>query len=135
MKHKKLKVYLAGQWNEYLNNWKDSFKKIDEFDFYDPEVDSDQNHVDKYFVDDLRGVRKADIMVANPGIIVSEGTWIEIGYFYALNTKKLGDFCHKLIIIWDKKRKPKWSLDFIKKMGIVVDSKNKAIKELLKIKK
>lgn len=135
MKKKKLKVYLAGQWNEYLNNWKNSFKKINEFSFYDPEADSDQSHVDKYFIDDLKGVKNTDIMIANPGLITSEGTWIEIGYFYALNTKKLGEFCDKLIIVWDKKRKPKWSLDFIKKIGIVVSSKNKAIEELRKIKK
>ena len=30
--------------------------------------------------------------------------------------------------LWDKKREPIWSLDFIKKMRIVVDSKEKAIK-------
>jgi len=35
--------------------------------------------------------------------------------------------------LWDKRREPKWSLDFIKKMGIVVDSKEKAIKSLKKI--
>ena len=118
-----------------MNNWKDSFKKIDEFDFYDPETDSSQGHADKYFMDDLKNIKKSDIMIANPGIIASEATWAEIGYFYALNVKKLGKFCNKLIIIWDKKRKPKWSLDFVKKMGIVVSSKNKAIKELKKIKK
>jgi len=133
MKNKKPKVYLAGQWNEYLDNWKESFKKMKEFDFYDPEFDSRQDHIDKYFINDLKGVKEADIMVANPGLIVSEGTWIEIGYFYALNTKKVGDFCDKLIIVWDKKREPKWSLDFIKKMGIVVDSKEKAIKSLKEI--
>lgn len=128
--NKKPKVFLAGQWNEYLDNWKESFKKMAEFEFFDPEFDSRQDHVDKYFPDDLNGVKNADIMVANPGLITSEGTWIEIGYFYALNTKKPGDFCDKLIIIWLKKREPKWSIDFIKKMGFVVDSNEKAIKKL-----
>jgi hypothetical protein len=29
------RVYLAGQSNEYENNWKELFKKVPGFDFYD----------------------------------------------------------------------------------------------------
>lgn len=29
------KVYLTGQPNEYENNWKEEFKKISGFEFYD----------------------------------------------------------------------------------------------------
>ena len=59
-------------------------------------------------------------MVANPGMAPSEATWIEIGYFYANNTHKPGDFCDKLIIIWQETRNPKWSIEFVKKTGFVV---------------
>lgn len=130
---KKQTVYLAGQWNEYENDWKEIFKKIKSFDFFDPEIDSNQDR-DKFFEDDLTAIKKSNIMVANPGIAPSEATWAEIGYFYSLNTNKIGNPCKKLIIIW-KKERPTWSLDFIKKMGIIVDSVEKAIEELNKIKK
>lgn len=74
-------------------------------------------------------------MVANPGIAPSEGTWIEIGYFYALNTKNPGEFCKRLIIIWKESRKPTWSIDFVKKTGFVVGSLEEAINKLQKISK
>lgn len=133
MKKKKIKVYLAGQANEYENIWKELFKKLDSFDFHDWEFDSDQTSPDTFFPDDLNGIKKADIMVANPGIAPSEGTWIEIGYFYALNIKKPGDFCDKLIIIWNKERNQKWSIEFVKKTGCVVSSVKEALEKLREI--
>ena len=131
----KPKVYLAGQANEYENDWKEEFKKLDGFVFYDWEFDSDQTSPDTFFPDDLKAVSDADILVANPGLATSEGTWIEIGYFLAQNTEKPGDKCNKLIIIWKKDRQPKWSIEFIKKSGIVVSSVKEAIEELKKDKK
>jgi len=128
MKNKKPKVYLAGQWNEYLDNWKESFKKMKEFDFYDPEFDSRQDHIDKYFINYLKGVKEADIMIANPGLIVSEGTWIEVGYFYALNTKKVVDFCDKLIIVWDKKENLNGLLILLKKWELLLILKKKQLR-------
>jgi hypothetical protein len=130
---KKLKVYLAGQSNEHENNWKELFKKLDGFDFHDWEFDSNQTSPDTFFPDDLNGVKNADFMVANPGIAPSEGTWIEIGYFYANNTKKPGDFCNRLIIIWKKDRLPRWSIEFVKKTGIIVESAEEAIEKLKEI--
>ena len=132
---KKLKVYLAGQSNEHDNNWKEMFKRMEEFNFDDWEVDSDQSSPDTYFPNDLQGIKNADIMIANPGIAPSEGMWIEVGYFYALNTKELGDFCKNLIIIWQENRKPKWSFDFVYKTGVVVDSFAAARKKLEEILK
>ena len=114
------KVYLAGQPNEYDNNWKELFKDISECDFHDWEFDSDQTSPDTFFPDDLNGVKSVDYMVANPGMAPSEATWIEIGYFYANNTHKPGDFCDKLIIIWQETRNQKWSIEFVKKTGFVV---------------
>lgn len=131
----KKKVYLAGQSNEYEKNWKEKFKKIPGFDFYDWEFDSDQSSPDTYFPEDLTGIKNAKYMVANPGIAPSEGTWIEIGYFYAMNTKKPGDSCNRLIIVWKKDRKPVWSIDFVKKTGYVVSSVPAAIKKLKEISK
>lgn len=127
---KKIKVYLAGQANEHDNNWKELFKKLDSFDFHDWEFDSDQTSPDTFFPDDLKGIKGADIMVANPGIAPSEGTWIEIGYFHALNTKKPGDFCDRLIIVWNKERNPRWSIEFVKKTGYVIDSVEEALEKL-----
>jgi len=128
-----LKVYLAGQSNEYESDWKEKFKKIKGFDFYDWEFDSNQTSPDTFYPDDLRAVKNADILIANPGIAPSEATWIEIGYFLALNTKNPGDTCDKLIIIWKDDRLPKWSIEFVKKAGLVVPSVDKAIKELKKL--
>jgi len=132
---KKLKVYLAGQSNEYENNWKEEFKKLNDFEFYDWEFDSDQTSPDTYFPDDLNGIKHSNIMVANPGIAPSEATWIEIGYFLAKNTKNPGDKCERLIIIWKNERLPVWSIEFVKKAGVVVDSVDKAIEELKKLRK
>jgi hypothetical protein len=131
---KKLKVYLAGQADEYESDWKETFKKIKEFDFYDWELESDQTSPDTFFPQDLRAVKDADILVANPGVAPSESTWIEIGYFLALNTTKPGEKCEKLIIIWKKERSPKWSIEFVRKAGIVVSSVGKAVGELKKMR-
>lgn len=130
---KKPKVYLAGQPNEYENDWKELFKKLNDLNFHDWEFDSDQTSPDTFFPDDMNGIKNADIMVANPGISPSEATWIEIGYFYALNTKKPGVFCDKLIIIWKEDRNPKWSIDFVKKTGFIVNSAEEAIEKLKEI--
>ncbi|KKS66032.1 MAG: hypothetical protein UV67_C0005G0033 [Parcubacteria group bacterium GW2011_GWC1_43_12] len=130
MPSRKIKVYLAGQANEYENNWKEKFKKIEEFDFHDWEFDSDQTSPDTYFPDDLNGIDKAEFMVANPGLAPSEGTWIEIGYFYGQHVKQPGDFCKNLIIIWKENRNPKWSIDFVNKTGFVVKTVDEAIVKL-----
>ncbi len=129
----KLKVYLAGQPNEYENDWKELFKKVDGLDCYDWEFDSDQTSPDTFFPDDLNGVKSANFMVANPGVKPSEATWIEIGCFYANNIKNPGDFCNKLIIVWREDRNPKWSIDFVKKTGWVVNSVEEAKSKLLEI--
>ena len=132
---KKIKVYLAGQPNEYDNNWKEIFKDIIEGDFHDWEIHSDQTSPDTFFPDDLRGVKSAEFMVANPGVSPSEATWIEIGYFYANNTKNPGDFCDKLIIVWKESRNPKWSIEFVKKAGYVVSTVEEAREKLLDLMK
>src|SRR3989338_3920063 len=131
MSDKKIKVYLAGQPNEYENNWKESFKVLPGFNFYDWEFDSDQTSPDTFFPDYLRAVKEADYMIANPGIAPSEATWIEIGYFYGNNVKMPGDFCNKLIVVWREDRAPKWSIDFVFKAGHVVASVEEAKKKLL----
>lgn len=125
------KVYLAGQWNQYENNWKQDFKIIKGFNFYDPEIDSGQSSPNTFYKQDLIAVKESDILIANPGTAPSEATWIEIGYFLSLNTKSPGDFCSKLIIIWKKERQPKWSIEFIKKASVIVDSVEKAKEYLL----
>ena len=108
----KTKVYLAGQSNEY-----------------------DQTSPDTYFPDDLNGVKKAKFLIANPGIASSEGTWIEIGYFYGNNAKNPGDFCANLIIVWREDRNPKWSIEFVKKAGHVVSSVQEAKDKLIELLK
>ena len=127
---KKHKVYLAGQPNEYDNNWKENLKAMEDFDFYDWEFDSDQTSLDTFFPDDLMAVKNADFMVANPGTAPSEGTWIEVGYFYANNVSNPGNFCDKLIIVWKEDRMPKWSIDFVKKTGFLVGSIKEAQEKL-----
>lgn len=129
------KVYLAGQSNEYEHNWKEIFKKISGFKFYDWEFDSDQMSPDTFFPDDMKAVYNSDILIANPGIAPSEATWIEIGSFYAKQIKNPGDYCKNLIIIWKPDRNPKWSIDFVKKAGTVVESVDEAISELEKLRK
>jgi hypothetical protein len=130
----KEKVYLAGQWNQYDNNWKREFDDLkDNFDFYDPEINSNQTSADTYFTDDLKGVMGSGIMIANPGIIPAEATWIEIGVFYRNNVKEIGERCNKLIIIWKEDRNPKWAIEFIKKAGIVVSNVSEAKVELRKL--
>jgi hypothetical protein len=126
----KPKVYLAGQPNEYENDWKEEFKKLEGFEFYDWEFDSNQTSPDIFFPDDLKAIKNSQILIANPGVAPSEATWVEIGYFLANNTKNPGDKCDKLIIIWKDERLPKWSVEFIEKAGIVVNSVEKAIEEL-----
>jgi len=129
---KKPKVYLAGQPDEYENNWKKEFKKLENFEFYDWESDSDQTSPDTFFLDDLKAVKNSDILVANPGMAPSEATWVEIGYFLANNTKNPGDSCSRLIVVWKNERLPMWSIEFIKKAGKVVCSVEMAIEELKK---
>jgi hypothetical protein len=131
---KQLKVYLAGQSNEYEDDWKEEFKKLKGFDFYDWEFHSDQTSPDTFYPDDLRAITNSDILVANPGIAPSEATWIEIGYFLANNTSKPGDTCNKLIIIWKDERLPRWSAPFVNKTGKVVNSVSRAIEELNKLR-
>lgn len=128
----KTKVYLAGQSNEYENNWKEIFKDIESCDFHDWEIHSDQTSPDTYFPDDLKGVKAAKFLVANPGMAPSEGTWIEIGYFYANSVQNPGDFCNNLIIVWNEKRIP-WSIDFVKKAGHVVSTVQEAREKLLEL--
>jgi len=130
----KPKVYLAGQSNEYENNWKEEFKKLKGFEFHDWEFDSDQSSPDTYFPADLKAIKNSSILVANPGIAPSEGTWVEIGYFLANSTQNPGDRCKRLIIIWKDERSPRWSLEFIKKAGVVVNSVEKAIEELKRLR-
>jgi|SRR3989339_342953 len=129
-KMKKPRVYLAGQSNEYENNWKEELKKLNGFEFYDWEFDSDQTSPDTYFPADLKGIKSSDILIANPGVAPSEATWVEIGYFLANNTDNPGDRCQRLIIIWKDERMPERSLEFIKKAGIVVNTVEEAINEL-----
>ena len=114
------KVYFAGQPNQYDNDWKDEFIKIEEFEFYDPEIDSDQTSSKTFFPQDLVAVQNSNILVANPGIATSEATWVEVGYFLATHTKNAGDTCENLIIVWKDKREPKWPIEFIRKTGHLV---------------
>lgn len=125
------KVYLAGQPNEY-DSWRKEFKKLKGFDFYDPDIDSDQSSPDTFFPQDLKAVSKTDYLVANPGTKPSEGTWIEVGYFLALNTRKPGETCKNMIIIWNKER-INWSIEFVKKAGFVVNSVEQAVEKLKEI--
>lgn len=125
------KVYLAGQPKQY-DEWKTSFENIQGFDFYDPDIDSDQSSPDTFFPQDLKAVSEADFLVANPGIAPSEGTWIEVGYFLALNTKAPGEKCNNLIIIW-KKERVNWSLGFVKMAGHIVSNVDEAITKLKEI--
>ena len=126
------KVYLAGQPSEY-DKWKESFRVVKSFDFYDPEIDSDQSSSETFFPQDLKAVSEADILIANPGLAPSEGTWIEVGYFLALNTKIPGEKCNSLIIIWNKDR-VNWSIEFVKKAGIIVPTVEEAIEKLKEMK-
>lgn len=127
-----MKVYLAGQWNKHDNNWKKLFD-LPECKFHDPEIHSDQTSPDTYFPEDLQGVRNADIMIANPGVAPSEGTWIEIGYFYATHVQVHGDRCENLIIVWQDGRAPRWSFDFVNKTGIVVATVEEARERLKRL--
>lgn len=124
----KPQVYLAGPGNKY-DPWRSEFKKIKGFNFYDPDTDSDQSSSETFFPQDLTAIKNSQYLVANPGTSPSEGTLIEIGYFYALNTKNPGDFCNNLIIIWSKDR-IRWSIEFVKKTGQVVGTVEEAIKLL-----
>lgn len=114
------KVYLAGQPDIYENNWKEEFKSIEGIEFYDPDIDSDQSSPNTFFPEDLKAVEDADILIANPGIVTSEATWIEIGYFLKKDTLKPGETSKNIIIIWKGEREPKWSIEFVKKVGYVV---------------
>jgi len=130
--NKRIKVYLAGQPNEYEDDWKEKFQDIKECDFYDWESDSDQSSPDKFFPDDLNAIKTSDYLIANPGIAPSEATWIEIGNFYANNIEKPGDFCDRLIIIWNERR-PRWSIEFVKKAGHIVNTVEEARDKFLEL--
>ena len=128
----KPKVYLAGQPNQY-DNWRAEFKALAQFVCYDPDVDSDQSSPETFFPQDLEAIRNADILVANPGLKPSEGTWIEIGYFLALHTVNPGETSKNLIIIWKPEREPRWSIKFVERTGRVVSSVEEAIQESQKL--
>ena len=127
------KVYLAGQFSEY-NNWKQTIKRVTGFDYYDPEHDSEQTSPETFYPQDLTAVHEADILIAYPGKIPAEATWIEIGYFLATHTNNPGETCGRLIIIWEKDREPTWSLPFVKKAGCVVRTLEEAAELLVKLK-
>lgn len=125
------KVYLAGQPDQY-DSWRKNFEDIQGFDFYNPDTDSDQSSPDAFFSQDLKAVSEADFLVANPGLAPSEGTWIEIGYFLALNTKKPGEKCKNMIIIWNNER-INWSIEFVKRAGFVVSTPDEAVRKLTQL--
>lgn len=127
------KIYLAGQSNDHDGNWKKVFSGIKQCDFYDWEIHSDQTSPDTFFPEDLIAVSSSDYLVANPGIAPSEATWLEIGYFYSFHTKKPGDFCDRLIIVWNDERMPKWSIEFVKKAGYIVRTTEEAKSKLLEL--
>ena len=128
------KVYLAGQPNEFADNWKETFVDVGGgFDFYDPETDSDQSSPDTFFPQDLQAVHDADILIANPGTSTAEATWIEIGYFLSKDTKTPGDTSKNLIIIWLEEREPKWSIKFVEKAGYLVKTVEEAKEKLLEL--
>jgi len=124
------RVYLAGQPNQYDHNWKEEFKKIDGLDFYDPEIDSDQTSSETFFPQDLIAVHNSDILVANPGIATSEATFIEIGYFLATHTNNPGETCKNMIVVWKDEREPKWSIEFVRKAGLLVTTLEEARSKL-----
>jgi len=126
------KVYLAGQPNKY-DDWRTKFKNLNGFDFYDPDVDSDQSSPDTFFPQDLKAISEADFLVANPGTKPSEGTWIEIGYFLALNARVPGEQCGNLIVVWKEEREPKWSIEFVKMVGFMVSTVEEATDKLQQI--
>jgi hypothetical protein len=126
-------VYLAGQSNQHDDNWKKIFYDIKECDFYDWEIHSDQTSPDTFFPDDLIAVSSSDYLIANPGTAPSEATWLEIGYFYSFHTKKPGEFCDRLIIVWKDERSPKWSIEFIKKAGHIVKTAEEAKLKLISL--
>ncbi len=128
----KTKVYLAGQPNEYENDWKKEFNSIDSCEIYDWEIHSDQKSPDTFFPDDLHGVKSSTYLIANPGTAPSEATWIEIGAFYGYNAIP-GQFCNNLIIVWKDDRNPKWSIEFVKKAGHVVPTVQAAKEKLIEI--
>ena len=125
------KVYLAGQPDQY-DNWRNNFENIQGFDFYNPDTNSDQSSSDTFFPQDLKAVSESNFLIANPGLATSEGTWIEIGYFLALNTKTPGEQCKNMIIIWNKERVD-WSVEFVKKAGFVVNTPEEAVRKLQQI--
>lgn len=126
------KAYLAGQPDLY-EPWRSKFDKLEGFEFYNPDLDSDQSSPDTFFPQDLQAVSSADYLVAYPATAPSEGTWIEIGYFLAKKTLTPGDKCNNLIIIWTEERQPKWSIEFVKKAGNVVSNVEEAIELLSKL--
>ena len=127
-------VYLAGQPDQYANNWKKQIKTIEGFRFFDWETDADQTDPGIYFPCDLKAICQSSIMIANPGIAPSEAMWFEVGYFYSMNVETPGDFCERLIIIWPPERKPEWSIDFIMQSGKCAINLEEAKKLLIKLR-
>ncbi len=125
-------VYLAGQFKEY-DKWKNEISKVKDFDFFDPELHSNQSSSETFYPDDLSAVKQADILIASTGTTPCEGTWIEVGYFIATHTKSPGDFCENLIIIWPKERID-WSIEFVRKTGRIVENIEEAIAILEEMK-
>jgi hypothetical protein len=126
------KVYLAGQFKEY-DGWKEEIKKVAGFDFFDPELHSDQSTPDTFYPDDLTAVKNSDVLIASTGTTPCEGTWIEVGYFIAHHTTNPGEFCKNLIIIWPKERID-WSMEFVGKTGTVVETLDQAKTELARLR-
>ncbi len=112
---------------------KKEFNSIENCNFFDWEVHSDQTSPDTFFPDDLRAVKSSTYLIANPGVAPSEATWMEIGSFYAWNIKNPGDFCNNLIIVWKQDRNPKWSIEFVKKAGHVVTTVEEAKNKLIEL--
>jgi hypothetical protein len=122
------KVYLAGRFSKF-DNWKEQVKQVKGFEFFDPETDSNQSSPETFYPDDLNAVKSSDILFAYPGQAPCEGTWIEIGYFIANKTRKPGDLCDDLIIVWPNGRAD-LSIEFVKKTGAVLGTLDEAIKYL-----
>jgi hypothetical protein len=124
----KNKIYLAGPWDSYADNWKTKIKKGG-LNYYDPQIDSNQTSSETFFPDDLRAIREADKMVVFPSDIPAEAAWFEMGYFYATHAKD-NEKLDSLIVIWKEDREPRWALKFLKMAGHIVSSIEEANKLL-----
>lgn len=115
------KVYLAGPWDVYSGYWKQQLKEALDFNWYDPEIDSDQSgYADKYFSDDIKNVIDSDMMILYPDHIPAEASFFEAGVFFA--THNVG-----LIIVWPEDRKPPWAYPFLNQAATMVESIDEVI--------